>query len=249
MTAAPPGKAVLPGTTTARPALWVDTNVMVEIFTFGDFFRDLSEGARTREIAERRGAPAADFFALAKRRRRLTRDSLWFAMALCLQNTTTISYRDEMVDNSLRMAPPGSRFALPTKALFNALIPHGLFDGWTIEMRSDGKALSTRGRDGLMSDICLAEGMDLVSRDGEACKRAARKGVHHFSPEEYAARVIAIEDARAMFLKRLDRAALSAAYAHVGFRLDEGWLPYYLRDAIQRYEGVWEWGWRGHETR
>jgi hypothetical protein len=167
-----------------RPALWIDTNVMLEIFTFGDLFRELLKGEEARKTAERSSEPVSDFFSLAKARRLKVKNSLWFAMALCHQHATTISFYLELSRNSLRVAPPGSRSALPTKALFNALLPNGLFDGWTIETRSIGEELSTRRRDRLMGEICLAEGLDFISRDSEARTRAAAKGVRALEPED-----------------------------------------------------------------
>lgn len=234
---------------TVRATIWIDTNVMLEIFTFGDFFCDLLKGDAARRIAEREGRTLADPFAAAKMRRLRTKHSLWLAMALCQENAVTISYQHEVFRNLFKIAPPDTKLALPTKALFNALIPNGLFDGWTHIETNAGSGLSNKARDRLMVDTCRDEALLFVSRDVEAIEYAATQGVLGMYPEDYARDVLSLADARKMFMARLDQAAFLAAYEHVGFRNDPGWLIYYLKDAIERYEGVWEWGWAKPESR
>lgn len=230
-------------------SIWIDTNVMIEIFTFGDLFFDLLKGDAARKVAEREGKTLADPFAHAKKRRLRAKHSLWLAMALCDQKKVTISYDHEVFRNSLKVAPPDRREALPTKALLNALVPNGLFDGWTRLETNAGANLGNNARDRLMVDTCRDEAMLLISRDVGAIEYAATQGVLGVYPEDYARDVLPLADARRMFLARLDRAAMLAAFEHVGFSSDPGWLTYYLKDAIERYEGVWEWGWLKPESR
>jgi hypothetical protein len=232
-----------------RATVWIDTNVMLEIFTFGDFFFDLLRGAAAEKIAKREARVLDDVHAAAKRRRVRAKHSLWMAMALCREGTATISYHHEVSRNALRIAPPDTKLALPTKALFNALMPNGLFDGWTILQTTAGANLSNKARDRLMVDTCRDKNLRFISRDAGALEYARTQGVVGVSPEDYAAQILAIAEARAMFLARLDRAALLATFEHVGYSLDPGWLTFYLRQAIERYEGVWEWCWERGETR
>lgn len=234
---------------TVRATIWIDTNVMLEIFTFGDFFFDLLKGDSAQKLASREGRILDDAQAAAKRRRLRIKNSLWMAMALCHERAVTISYQHEVFRNALKVAPPDTKLALPTKALFNALMPNGLFDGWTMIHTNAGASLSNKQRDRLMVDTCRDEALLFISRDVGAIEYAETQGVLGVYPEHYAAGIMPLLDARKMFLARLDRAALLAAFEHVGFRSDPGWLTYYLRDAIDRYEGVWEWCWERPETR
>jgi len=232
-----------------NPTIWVDTNVMIEIFTFGDFFFDLLQGDATRRIAEREGRIVPDPMTNARQRRLRIKHSLWMAMALCRRRAVTISYDHEVYRSIWKVAPPNTRLALPTKALFNALMPNGLFNGWTMTLSNAGVSLGNRARDRLMVDLCRDDALLFISRDDDALGYAASQGVLGVYPEHYAVDTMPLLEARAMFLSRLDQAALRAAFDHVGFSSHPGWLTYYLHDAIERYEGVWEWGWRGPETR
>lgn len=224
---------------------WIDTNVMAEVFTFGDFFRDLLN---------------RDFPAATARRVRV-QGSLWMAMALCAQRATTISYLHETSRTVFKIAPPDTRIGLPTVAVFRVLIPGGVFDGWERVETNDAAALGNRARDRYMADECHRRGLVLVSRDAGALSYASSLGVRAVSPEDYARSALSRDDARLMFLRRLDRALLHAAYEATGFPLLSGltgdeefdrdhWFLKHLRDVLARYEGTWEWRWLDkNETR
>ena len=244
----------------ATPVAWIDTNVMVEVFSFGDFLGELVEWDYLTWTHRRRAQPD---FLRADARRKLVQGSLWMTMALCTQRATTISYLHETSRALFRLAPPDSQLALPTVAVLRVLVPGGVFDGWERVETNDGAHLMTTDeRDHFMADECHRRGIALVSRDKNARKYAHKVGVAHaVTPEEYARNVISWEDARLMFLRRLDLALLWAAHQSSGFPLlhgltgDEDWdhdhvFLRHLRDVLRRYEGSWEWCWKDKaETR
>lgn len=229
--------------------MWIDTNVMLEVFTLGDFYRDLKKDDHERRVAILEGRTLAEPFSATKRRHLRVKNSLWMVMALCHQRRDTISYEHEMFRNTQRIAPPNTKLALPTKTLFNVLIPNGLFDGWTCQLTPTGEHLSNKQRDRLMVDTCRDNGLLFISRDAGALEYAATQGVQACYPETYTAKVLSLLEARKMFLSRLDYAAILANSAHVGFKGERGWLTHYLRRAIETYEGIWEWCWKNPETR
>ena len=71
--------------------VWIDTNVMNEIYSKGDLYRDANRGD-----------------AVISGRLKLLRGSLWFAMALDEQGATTVSFEGECRDTILSLAPPES---------------------------------------------------------------------------------------------------------------------------------------------
>lgn len=232
-----------------QATIWIDTNVILEVFSLGDFYRDLKKDDHEQRIAILEGRTIAEPFSAAKQRRLRARNSLWMVMALCIQRRDTISYEHEVFRNTQRIAPPTAGIAIPTKILFNELIPNGLFDGWTCKFTPAGAQLSNKKRDRLMVDTCRDKSLLFISRDAGAIEYASTQNVQACAPETYAATVMSLLEARGMFLSRLHDAAILANFAHIGFRREGDWLTHYLRRAIETYGGIWEW-WRDDlETR
>jgi hypothetical protein len=169
------------------PTVWVDTNVMLEVYSHGDAFDAGDLGDRGQ---------------LEERRLRM-RGSLWMAMALCRGRVVSVTYQHENVRNILRMAPPGSTRGTWTAAILYIIVDGGVFDGWERMMTNQGAQLSNPQRDRFMIEQCRDHGMILVSRDREARDIAATEGVIAMLPEEYGASVLNDVQACEMFMGRL----------------------------------------------
>lgn len=173
---------------------WVDTNVMLEVYSHGDLydaFEDWQRGKGTSAIVE-------------ERRVRM-QGSLWMAMALCEAGARSITYQHENLRNILRLAPPSSTQGAWTSSILYVLGDGGVFDGWERHMTNDGQALTNRQRDAHMIQVCRDDAMVLVTRDAQVIGEASRVGVDAVDPETYAVRYLTREDARRMFEQRLTK--------------------------------------------
>lgn len=175
------------------PTVWVDTNVMLEVYSHGDIFDVGDRGDRVQ---------------LEERRLRM-RGSLWMAMALCHRLVVSVTYQHENERNIRRMAPPESTRGEWTAAILYILGDGGVFDGWECMMTNQGAQLSNPQRDRFMVEQCRDNGMILVSRDREARDIAASECVTAMTPEEYGASVLTDEQACKMFMERLRSAVAS----------------------------------------
>jgi hypothetical protein len=194
------------------PSVWIDTCVVVEIFSHGDLWEAHEKVGQALTIEER---------ALRMR------GSLWLAMALVQQQAMTIHYYRETERIIRKLAPPGSNSATWVSAIVHDLDPF-LFDGWERQTTwygevQDGTEIATTNpiRDRRMIELCRNERWVLITRDGierdggirtdGVFYRARAAGVNVRTPEEYARGIIRLDEARAMFDSRL-RAALSWYY-------------------------------------
>jgi hypothetical protein len=174
------------------PTHWIDTDVMLEVYSHGDLFN-------AWDAYERGEVPIGE---VETRRLRL-QGSLWMAMALCKVGARSVTYRHENERNIKRIAPPGSKRGVWTSAIVWMLGDHGVFDGWEKHMTNDAEALSDRQRDKHMAAECRDAKLVLISRDAKLIREALALGVDAAKPEEYAARFLKREEASAMFQQRL----------------------------------------------
>lgn len=219
------------------PTVWVDSNVMAEVMSHGDLFRDYRRGAK-----------------LSERRRVMLQGSYWLAMGLDAHAVRSISYGHEAHSVIKRLAPPGSHAGEWTWAWASLLSPY-VFPAWDGEFvdeqvqryefteaqmdpevptpPNDNDACDQR-----MVDECRARGLVLVSRDGGVHTRAKRAGFDAVEPEAYAATLLTFDEARERFLARLDAGALHF--------LAEGGVERVpnrarsMRIALGGYRGIWE---------
>lgn len=140
---------------------WVDTNVMLEVYSHGDLY-DAFESYQRGEGA----------LAKVEERRLRIQGSLWMAMALCRVGARSVTYQHENVRNILRMAPPDSERGGWTSTIVWMLGDHGVFDGWERHMTNDGANLTNRERDRHMVAECRSDGLVLVTRDEEVIGEA-----------------------------------------------------------------------------
>lgn len=174
-----------------RATVWVDSNVMAEIMSQGDLYRDYRRGA-----------------VITEQRRMMAQCSLWLAMALDDAATVTVSYEHETTRVIQRLAPPGSDAGQWTWAWAALLKPY-VFPRWIGYLTEQGVELAENDeRDQLMVDLCRADGFTLVSRDKGAQNRARAAGVPVVTPEEYATAVMTRDAARERFFERLAVAGL-----------------------------------------
>lgn len=174
---------------TKLPFAWVDTNVMIEMFTFGDIM-DAKRNHGADKVEERR---------------LFMQGSLWMATLLAEGNALTQSYAHEWLDIAQKHCPPGSdllEWAKVTAFLFS---DGGLFRGWEQNMVSGAKPRGNAA-DILMVEECKRVGMKLISRDAGARKRAEALGVEAFLPEKWAEALAPRSLAERYFMPRLDAA-------------------------------------------
>jgi hypothetical protein len=130
------------------PSVWIDTCVVVEIFSHGDLWEAHEKGNQALTIEERglrmRGA-------------------LWFAMALVQQQAMTIHYNSETERVIRKLAPLGSNSATWVSAIVHDLHAF-LFNGWDRQATwygevQDGTETETsdRVRDRRMIEMCRDE--------------------------------------------------------------------------------------------
>jgi hypothetical protein len=223
---------------TRAPSAWIDTCVVVEIFSHGDVWEAHEKTTQALTIEER-GLRM--------------RGSLWFAMALVQQQAMTIHYHRETERVIRKLAPLGSNSATWVSAIVHDLDPI-LFNGWHRQATwygevQDGTETETsdRERDRRMIRMCQDEGWVLVTRDGikrdgsiktnGVFHRARVAGVDVKTPEEYAREVVRLDEARAMFNDRL-RLALFRYYT-VGPDNERDQRAEKVRTITNGYEAVW----------
>ncbi len=131
-------------------------------------------------------------------------------MALCTRGITTVVSAHENLDAMREhLAPPGTDRGMWAAAVAWVLEPHGMFAGWTRRADLDGTELSDRQMDRLMVRKSREHKLTLITRDGEVIKKKGpMEGVLPVIPEDFARRIISREEGRAMFLERLERAAI-----------------------------------------
>jgi hypothetical protein len=184
----------LPGgrrVSTTPPFAWVDTNVMVEMFSFADLME-----------AKQNGTPAQ----LEDRRVRM-QGSLWMAITLCLSKAFTVSYQHESLRNLTRQLQPGTHLYSWSRVSTFLFFDGGLFDGWHSEVTLAGEEItSATQRDNFMVEQCAKMGMKLFSRDQRALEKARALGVDAVEPQEFADRLCPRGLAEKYFTQRMDAA-------------------------------------------
>ena len=208
---------------------WIDTNVMLEVYSHGDLYFEWA----LRECSR---PPGLNTRANPEGRRVLMQGSLWMAMVLCQMRVSTLTYQHENLRNILRLAPPDSEVGGWTATIVYQLGDGGVFSGWERTMTTSGEQLSDRDRDRLIVRACSAgvittpipgitaermqlmqQALDtirehtpgplvLVTRDADLIRRAGAAGVDTADPETFAARTMTRDAARAMFTARLEQA-------------------------------------------
>lgn len=169
------------------PTVWVDTNVMIGLWTHGDLLR-----------------PGEDI----EKRRIEMQENLWMAMALCRRLVTSLTYAHEVMNVSERVATPeGDDGVWIWTSLFaHCLVVGGLLDGWTSLTTDEAGDLGNGPRDTHMVDRCAQDGLILVHRDDGAGRKARNRGVREMSPRSYAEAVMPWDEARTMLTYRLNKA-------------------------------------------
>lgn len=206
---------------------WIDTNVMLEVYSHGDLLEAFENWQRGRGT-----------IAVVERRRVRMQDSLWMAMALCRAGARSITYEHENLRNILRLAPPSSSRGAWTSAILYILGDGGCFDGWEQHMTNDGIALTNPQRDAHMISECRDNGWVLVTNDVEANAEAARTGVDAATPAVFAARYLTREDARRMFAQRLGDAAIR--YVVAGTSRERNMRIRVGRTLQEVYSSIWQ---------
>lgn len=239
---------------------WIDTNVMLEVYSHGDLYQEWAMQQCTRPPGLGRARDP-------ERRRLLMQGSLWMAMVLCRLRAVSVTYQHENLRNILRLAPPDSEVGGWTSTIVWQLGDGGVFSGWDRLMTTSGKALSDRNRDRLIVRACAANPITtpipgitpereqimaealaeirvnapgplvLVTRDRQVLREATAAGVDAVDPETFAARTMTRDAARAMFEARLEQAL--DRYIARG-PLNEWRLRVYATDRVrQLYTVVW----------
>lgn len=209
------------GLTTARtPTVWIDTNVMVEVMSQGDLFKDYTRGARVAEL-----------------RRMMLQGSLWLAMGLDAHAIRTTAFGYEVHTVIQRLVPVGSQVGEWTWVWASFLQPY-VFPAWDGDFSDDGVGKDNDERDQLMVDLCKAHGLDLVTRDGGVKKRARRAGFEAVEPEGYARKLLAFDEARRRFFDRLEVAALHHLAEGGPERLKVRKRSMHI--ALGTYRAIWE---------
>lgn len=178
------------------PTVWVDTNVLNEIYSHGDAFADGPAGL--------------------ERRRLMLQGSAWLAMTLDDRAVTSLSFRHEAERTIERRAPPHTPVGAWTSGILYVLRPH-VFPRWNGQTTNRGAELplgDSDPRDQLMIEIAGQSGLTIVTRDRRARNRARRQDVPAMLPEEFAEKVMAWDAARDRFLARLDIATAAWLTEH-----------------------------------
>jgi len=239
---------------------WVDTNVMLEVYSHGDLYEEWAMQQCTRP-------PGLGRARHPERRRVRMQDSLWMAMALCQERAVSLTYQDENLRNILRLAPPDSEVGGWTSTILYQLGDGGVFGGWDRLMTTSGTGLSDRDRDRLIVRVCapnpittpipgitrereqlMREALDtireqtpgpltLITRDEQVIREGLEAKVDAATPETFAARTMTRGVARAMFESRLEQAI--SRYIARG-PLDKWLLRVYAMDRLRQiYAAVW----------
>jgi hypothetical protein len=205
---------------------WIDTNVMLEIYSHGDLYEAYENTQRGK------GA-----ITVVEERRMRMQGTLWMAMALCTAGARSVTYQHDNLRNILRLAPPRSTRGAWTSAILYVLGDGGVFDGWERYMTSDGETLTNRQRDAHMIQECCSEGLVLVTRDAQVIGEAKRAGVDATEPEPFAARYLARDDARRVFGQRLGGAAIR--YLVAGSPQEQNMRMRVGRTTREVYSHIW----------
>ena len=181
---------------TPPPTVWVDSSVFIDFWSHISF--DKNRGAGDAAIAE------------TLRNMQLAN---WLAIALDELRSKTLTLEYEVWGNQMsKKAAPGS-----PEGIFPTVVAHVVTDhvcpGWDAKFEKAGETVSTpvglrkttnNERDQLMIDWCMEFGLDFISRDKKALKRARRMGLKPWRPDEFAERIISLEVSRARFMERLN---------------------------------------------
>lgn len=169
------------------PTMWVDTNVILEIFSHADLIRETEISSPSH--------------VLEGRRLRL-QGSLWLAMALSRSGTTSISYEHESIKSMLRINPVDGQGADWTRLILYCASDGGVFDGWEQRTTNDAEDLTNEERDDFIVESCTS-GLIFISRDEKARLKASERGVAQYTPEDFARTIISFDEARDMFQQRM----------------------------------------------
>jgi hypothetical protein len=208
---------------------WIDTNVMLEVYSHGDLYMKWGLTQCTKP-------PGLNTEADPEARRVRIQGAMWMAMALCHLRAVSLTYQHENQRNILRLAPLDSEVGGWTSTILYVLGDGGVFRGWDRLMTASGEGLSDRDRDRLIVRVCapnpivapipsitpererlMAEALAtlrvhtpgplvLVTRDARLIREATAVGVDAIDPEAFGARAMTREAARVMFEARLDQA-------------------------------------------
>ena len=205
------------------PIAWVDTNVMLEVYTFGDIIH-----------AKRTGTAAE-----VEVRRVRMQGTLWMAMALCQQSALTLSYSHEGTRNFAKHCPPGSDLYEWSRLILFVLHDGGVFAGWTDATTSTGSDLGNGPRDTRMAELCAgAHPMTLITWDPGAARKARARSARAVEPQEYAAEVLVRSLAERLFMARLDIAL--ARYVESGPPEQRDVRSRKVRGVRPVYEYIWK---------
>ena len=239
---------------------WIDTNVMLEVYSHGDLYLDSALKRVTNPSGLNNRVNPED-------RRVRMQQSLWLSMSLASSSAVTLSYQHENLENILRLAPPDSDVGRWTSDILYVLGDGGVFDGWERILTVSGADLTNRDRDRLITRVCCpatlahAPGTEparaalieaalaqirehtqapltLVTRDGRLTREARAVGVEVGTPEAIAARTLSLDPAREMFLSRLRQAIerrLACGAHHSWLARKES-----LDGVLKVYEMVWD---------
>ncbi len=180
------------------PTLFVDSNVINELFTFVDLERALGAVVHTEGLV-------ADVEA----RRLRARDSLWMSMALDDEGVASISLGHEPFGFATRRAPPGS-WGGDWVTAWLYFVREYVCPGWKLAALN-ANAGGTAANDTLIAGYCAKQGIPLVTRDAGLVKKAESQGVSVVSPGTLAARRLRLEEARERFFARYDKYSLGYA--------------------------------------
>jgi hypothetical protein len=201
----------------------MDTNVMLEIYSFAD----IMEAKLHRTAAD------------VEARRVRMQGTYWLATILSLGQTVTLSYAHEGLRNLARMCPPGSELQAWSRTIYFVLGQGGVFDGWIDVATNTGAGLTNRQRDKHMIDLCRKSKMLLFTRDRRATREARALGVQAMTSEEYAIQQMPRSLAERYFMQRLD-----AAIQRYTAPSADGKLPMRAAGDMQPLRAVYTYLWR-----
>lgn len=131
--------------TQRAPTHWIDTNVMLEVYSHGDLYMDWG-------LSECTKPPGLNIAVDPEGRRVRMQGALWMAMVLGQLNAVSLTYQHENLRNILRLAPPDSEVGGWTSTILYVLGDGGMFRGWERLMTASGEGLSDRDRNRRLSD-------------------------------------------------------------------------------------------------
>ncbi len=166
---------------------WVDTNVLLELYSNHDIqnaYDESATGATKGATVAQRGERYAG--------------ACWMAMALCKDATSTMSFGDESL--ALLQRKNGlsdSQGSLRVTFVIHVLSENGFFDGWEsqhYEPTLVEPTLVGNAYDLLIGAICRRQNKPIISRDK---KQEDWAGLTCFTPEEWAEKSGLTKDAAA----------------------------------------------------